>query len=88
MKYVLVDKYNNVVSSVELGSNVGISGAQTYFKGVKKLPKDKDLDKLYRVKTEKEHKLNMQAFERKPSSQSYGIEWWKEETSNLDIERE
>ena len=88
MKYVLVDKYNNVVSSVELGSNVGISGAQTYIKGVKKLPKDKDFDKLYRVKTEKEHKLNMQAFERKSSSQSYGIEWWKEETSNLDIERE
>ena len=88
MKYVLVDKYNNVVSSVELGSNVGITGAQTYFKGVKKLPKDKDFDKLYRVKTEKEHKLNMEAFERKPSSHSYGIEWWKEETSNLDIERE
>ena len=88
MKYVLVDKYNNVVSSVELGSNVGISGAQTYFKGVKQLPKDKDFDKLYKVKTEKEHKLNMEAFERKPSSHSYGIEWWKEETSNLDIERE
>ena len=30
----------------------------------------------------------MEAFERKPSSHSYGIEWWKEETSNLDIERE
>ena len=81
MKYVLVDKYNNVVSRAELGSNVGISGAQTYFKGVKQLPKDKDFDKLYKVKTEKEHKLNQEAWSRKASS-----EWWKEEYTNPDID--
>ena len=86
MKYVLVDKYNNLVTSVELGSSVGISGARTYFKGVKRLPKEKDFDILYRVKTEKEHKLNIEAFERKPSSQSYGIEWWKEDKEIIDDE--
>ena len=86
MKYVLVDKYNNIVTSVELGSSVGISGARTYFKGVKRLPNEKDFDILYRVKTEKEHKLNIEAFERKPSSQSYGIEWWKEDKEIIDDE--
>ena len=37
MKYFLVDKYDNIVSRVELGSEVGLSGAKTYFKGMKRL---------------------------------------------------
>ena len=36
MKYVLVDNYDNIITKVDLGSNVGLSGAKTYFKGVKK----------------------------------------------------
>ena len=35
MKYVLVDNYDNIVTRAELGSDVGHSGAKTYFKGVK-----------------------------------------------------
>ena len=38
MKYVLVDKYDNIITTVNLGSNVGLSGAKTYFKGVKLMP--------------------------------------------------
>ena len=33
MKYVLVDKIDNIVDRVELGSEVGISGARTFFIG-------------------------------------------------------
>ena len=29
MKYLLVDKYDNIVTSVDLASNVGMSGART-----------------------------------------------------------
>ena len=29
MKYVLVDKTDSIVNTIELGSNVGISGAKT-----------------------------------------------------------
>ena len=32
MKFLLVDKYDNIVATVEL-SDVGISGSKTYFKG-------------------------------------------------------
>ena len=40
MKYVLVDKYDNINSTVDLAGDVGISGARTYFIGVKKLDGD------------------------------------------------
>ena len=41
MKYVLVNKSTDeIIDRVDLGSNVGVSGATTYFKGTKKLPKD------------------------------------------------
>ena len=46
MKYVLVDKNDNINTSVDLASDVGITGATTYFKGVKRLPKDEDFNKL------------------------------------------
>ena len=48
MKYVLVDNYDNIITKVDLGSNVGLSGAKTYFKGVKQMPKDEDFDKLWK----------------------------------------
>ena len=56
MKFVLVNKYDEIVSRVDLGE-VGVNGAKTYFKGVKKLPEDKDFDKLWKVMTEQELSL-------------------------------
>jgi|TARA_B100000959_G_scaffold18546_1_gene17960 hypothetical protein len=50
MKYRLVDRRTKeIITSVELGSNVGISGARTYFMGVKKLSGEK-FDELWEVK--------------------------------------
>ena len=50
MKYRLVDRRTKeIVTSVELGSNIGISGARTYFMGVKKLSGEK-FDELWEVK--------------------------------------
>ena len=37
MKYVLVDKGDNITTSVDLASEVGISGARTYFLGTKRI---------------------------------------------------
>ena len=45
MKYVLVDGSNEVVSTADLASNIGLSGAKTYFKGVKRL-EEKEFDKF------------------------------------------
>ena len=79
MKYVLVDNYDNIITKVDLGSNVGLSGAKTYFKGVKQMPKDKDFDKLWRVMTEQEYDTQL-----KSSLQNRQVEWWKEEPSGPD----
>ncbi len=81
MKYVLVDKYDNIVTTVDLGSNVGLSGAKTYFKGMKKMPEDKDFDKLWKVMTREQYDIKF-----KSSLQNRQIEWWKEEDGYLDGE--
>jgi len=82
MKYVLVDKYDNIITTVDLGSNVGLSGAKTYFKGMKKMPDDKDFDKLWRVMTSEQYDTQF-----KSTLQNRQIEWWKEEDSYLDGEK-
>jgi hypothetical protein len=82
MKYVLVDKYDNIITKVDLGSNVGLSGAKTYFKGVKQMPKDEDFDKLWKVMSERQYNTQF-----KSTLQNRQIEWWKEEGDYLDIEK-
>ena len=79
MKYVLVEKYDNIITTVNLGSNVGLSGAKTYFKGVKQMPKDEDFDKLWKVMTEEQYDAQL-----KSSLQNRQVEWWKEEPSGPD----
>ena len=82
MKYVLVDKYDNIITKVDLGSNVGLSGAKTYFKGVKQMPIDEDFDKLWKVMSEQQYNTQF-----KSTLQNRQIEWWKEEGDYLDIEK-
>ena len=72
MKYNLVSKHTKeVVHTVDLSDEVGISGARTYFKGTKRLA-DKEFDKLFRVRY-KESKRNP-------------IKWWEEEKAITDEE--
>ena len=79
MNYVLVDNYDNIITKADLGSNVGLSGAKTYFKGMKQMPKDEDFDKLWKVMTEQEYDTRF-----KSSLQNRQVEWWKEEPSGPD----
>jgi len=76
MKYVLVDKGDNINTTVDLASEVGISGARTYFLGVKRLDK-KSFDKLWKVMTENEYRVRQS---KKP------IEWWIEDKEITDSE--
>ena len=87
MKYVMVDKTDSVVSRVELDSNVGITGAKTYFVGIKKLS-EKEFDKIWKVMTEEEYNIQFEVGHRKPSSHPGYIKWWKEERTNLDIDKD
>ena len=85
MKYLLVDKYDNIVTSVELASNVGINGAKTYFMGTKKLDED-NFNKLWKVMTENDYDLQFKATlqDRQMGKRKY--EWWKDEPTGPDDE--
>ena len=81
MKYVLVDKIDNIVDRVELGSEVGISGAKTFFIGRKKID-EKEFDKLWKVMTE-EHYDTQKDLTNRLNKQ---YEWWKEDKEITDSE--
>jgi hypothetical protein len=84
VKYVLVDNMDSINTTVELASNVGLTGAKTYFLGIKKLDKKK-FNKLWKVMTRDEYDRKLEMGLRKPSS--YGqIEWWKEDKEITDSE--
>ena len=72
MKYNLIRKHTNeVVHTIDLSDEVGISGARTYFIGTKILD-PKEFDKLFRVIY---HEMS-----RNP------IRWWEEEKAITDEE--
>jgi hypothetical protein len=86
LKYYLVDKYDNINTSVDLGSNVGVSGARTYFIGTKKLDEN-SFDKIWRVMTEEQYDTN---FKNNLQNRQLGkrkYEWWKDEETYLDIDK-
>ncbi len=87
MKYVLVNKFDEIVDKVDLASNVGKTGAITYFQGIKKMPNREDFDSLWKVMTEKEYDLQFKATLQNRQMGNRKYEWWKEEESYLDPEK-
>jgi len=84
VKYVLVDNEGNVTHTVDLASNVGLSGARTYFRGMKRIDV-KEFDKLWKVMTRIDYDKKLEMGLRKPSSHRQ-IEWWKEDKEITDSE--
>jgi len=84
MKYVLVDRGDNIITTADLASNVGLSGAKTYFRGIKQIDK-KEFDNLWKVMTRDEYDRILEMGLRKPSSHGQ-IEWWKEDKEIIDDE--
>tara|TARA_Y100001938_G_C8082122_1_gene429804 strand:+ start:1566 stop:1820 length:255 start_codon:yes stop_codon:yes gene_type:complete len=82
VKYVLVDKGDNIVSRVELDSDVGVSGAKTYFRKKKDLD-IKEFENIWKVMTESNYERQRDLSNR----QNKQFEWWKEEESYLDIDK-
>ena len=80
MKFLLIDNYDNIVTTVDLGSSIGLSGAKTYFKGVKQMPKDKDFDKLWKVLSETDYDRQRELANREGKQ----YEWWKDEPTGPD----
>ena len=81
MKYVLVDNNDNINTSVDLSSEVGKSGARTYFLGVKRID-SKEFDKLWKVMTKDEYDRLFDLSHR----QNKQYEWWKEDKEITDDE--
>lgn len=79
MKYVLVDSANDVVDTID---SVTPGGAEHYFMKRKKMEDKEKFYSVWKIKTEKEHELNSEAFMRKASS-----EWWNYEDNYLDIDK-
>ena len=72
MRYNLVSRHSKeVVHTVDLASEVGISGARTYFIGTKRLD-PKEFDELFRVRY---HEMSKNP-----------IRWWVEEKAITDEE--
>ena len=88
MKYVLVNKSTDeIIDRVDLGSNVGVSGATTYFKGTKRLPDDEDFGKLWKVMSEKEYELHFKNNLQNRQMGKRKYEWWKDDETWLDIDK-
>ena len=81
MKWVLVNNMDEIVDTCEIASGVGISGAKTYFMGIKRL-KGKEFDSLWRGMSQENYDLQFKA-----SLQNKQYEWWKDDQSYLDIDK-
>ena len=81
MKYVLVDKGDNIVDRVELASEVGLSGAKTFFVGRKQID-EKEFDSIWKVMTEDHYETQKDLANR----QNKQYEWWKEDKDITDSE--
>ena len=86
MKFVLVNKFDEIVDTVDLAGNVGKTGATTYFQGVKQMPNREDFLKLWKVMSEKEYDLQFKASLQNRQMDKMKYEWWKEEPSGPDDE--
>ena len=82
MKYVLVNKLDEIVDTVELAGNLGKTGATTYFQGMKKMPDQEDFHKLWKVMTKREYDVTF-----KSTLQNRQVEWWKDDEKYLDIDK-
>ena len=80
MKYVLVDKGDNIVDVADL-KDVEINGAKTYFVGRKQIPYENFIQ-LWRVMTKDEYDKLFDLSNR----QNKQYEWWKEDKEITDSE--
>ena len=83
MKYYLVNKLDEIVTKVDLSDDIGVTGARTYFIGIKQI-EGKEFDKLWKVMTEEQYDLQFKATlqDRQLGNRKY--EWWKEEATQPD----
>ena len=78
MKWLLVNQFDEIVDTCEIASGVGVSGAKTYFMGVKQM-EEEPFDKLWKVMSRERYDTLFKA-----TLQNRQYEWWKEEATKPD----
>ena len=79
MKYVLVDKGDNIIDKVELNSE--LREAKKFFIGRKRID-EKEFDNIWKVMSKEQYDTQHTA-----SLQNKQYEWWKDDQSYLDIDK-
>ena len=79
MKYVLVDKGDNIIDKVELNSE--LREAKKFFIGRKQIDQ-KEFDNIWKVMSKEQYDTQHTA-----SLQNKQYEWWKDDQSYLDIDK-
>ena len=78
MKYLLVDKLDNIVGTTHTDK---IESAKHYFMEIKRID-EANFDKLWRVMSEEKYNTTF-----KSSLHNRQIEWWKDDENHLDIDK-
>ena len=87
MKYVLVNRFDEIVDSVDLDSDVGNTGATRYFQGVKQMADLKTFSKFWKVMSNEEYETIFKATLQNRQLGRMKYKWWKEEDAGLDPEK-
>ena len=78
MNWLLVNKFDEIVDTCEIASGVGVSGAKTYFMGVKQMDEE-NFDKLWKVMSSERYDSLFKA-----TLQNRQYKWWEEESTKPD----
>tara|TARA_B100000214_G_C23952216_1_gene621038 strand:+ start:323 stop:574 length:252 start_codon:yes stop_codon:yes gene_type:complete len=78
MKWLLVNKFDEIVDTCEIASGVGVSGAKTYFMGRKQI-EEKEFDNLWKVMSSERYDALFKA-----TLQNRQYKWWEEESTKPD----
>jgi hypothetical protein len=76
-----VDKGDNIIDTVDLASDVGLTGAKTFFIGRKQIPYE-NFVQIWKVMTKDEYDRLFDIGHR----QNKQYEWWKEDKEITDSE--
>ena len=79
MKYVLVDRGDNIIDKVDIDGD--LNKAEQFFIERKQIDK-KEFKNIWRVKSEEVYDVEF-----KSSLQNRQVEWWKDDESYLDIDK-
>ena len=81
MKYVLVDKGDNIIDKADIKKEDGLLAKKFFVK--RKQIDEKEFDNMWRVLTEEQYNTQRDLSNRENKQ----YEWWKDDQSYLDIDK-